>query len=132
MEVVLPDVEGFLSADVKLHMLAQTPAPVTDDHTRRRLGDLAIATCVALRIEDIARVDILEDESGEMYVIDVNTLPGLRRAAPHISYFPFCLHYGRRLDYMESILALVGVSLQRHEIAMPPAIRAVCQKLRGG
>lgn len=132
MEVIMPEGEGFLSADVKLHMLAQTPAPVTDDHTRRCLEELAIATCVALRIEDMARVDILEDESGGMYVIDVNTLPGLRHAVKHISYFPFCLRYGRGFNYTESILALVGVSLQRYGITMPRAIRAVYQQLLGG
>ncbi|MGH3938916.1 MAG: D-alanine--D-alanine ligase family protein [Pseudonocardiaceae bacterium] len=132
MEVALPPGEGFLSADVKLHMLAQTPVPVTDEHTRHRLADLAIATCVSLQIEDMARVDILGDESGELYVIDVNTLPGLRRAVQHISYFPFCLRYGRGLDYPETILAMVGVALRRYRITMPPAIHAVCQKLLGG
>jgi D-alanine-D-alanine ligase len=129
MEVMLPQGEQFLSADVKLHTLAQTPAAVADESVRHRLAELAIRTCDAFGILDMARVDILEDAAGRLVVIDVNTFPGLRQTTEHISYFPFCLRYGCGFDYAQSVLAIFAASLRRHGMQLPAAIADVSERL---
>lgn len=40
------------------------------------LGDLARRACVACGCRDLARVDIMADRDGSLYILEINTLPG--------------------------------------------------------
>jgi D-alanine-D-alanine ligase len=129
LEVVVPEQDRFLTAEIKQHTLAGTTTPVVDVVLSERLEDLAIAVAAALRIDDWCRVDILKDADGNLYVIDVNTLPGLRRQRKRVSYFPLCLQYAYSAGFADTILALVAVGLLRHGIALPPAVQAAHTKM---
>lgn len=131
MQVRFPAGESFLTEDVKRHRLLHTPITVADEPVRRHLEELAVETTEAFGILDMARIDILEDATGRLAVIDVNTFPGLRQTSEHISYFPFCLRFGLGLDYAQSILAIVAAALRRYGLELPPAIRAVSDRLLG-
>lgn len=52
------------------------PAPLTDDETRRVQG-AAWHAFQALDIEVYGRVDVLLDEAGEPWVLEINTIPGM-------------------------------------------------------
>lgn len=60
------------------------PAPISAE-LARRLADLAVGAFKALGCLDFARVDIRVDEGGRPYVLELNSLPGLR---PGYSDFP--------------------------------------------
>ena len=132
LEVVLPARYSFFSSEVKAQMpTVAPPLPVTDDGAAKRLGDIAIAACGAMEVRDWARVDILEDAAGDLYVIDINTMPGMRQEGDLMGGFPLCMNFGRSMTHGETILAIVGVALIRHGLELPEQVQAVITKLRG-
>lgn len=52
------------------------PAPI-EPETEKRLKDTAVKASSALMIETYSRSDFIMDESGEIYCIETNTLPGM-------------------------------------------------------
>jgi D-alanine-D-alanine ligase len=86
------------------------PAPL-DDATTRDIQDLAIRTYKAIDGAGMARVDfLLNDETGEIYLNEVNTIPGFTP----ISMYPKLweasgVPYGRLLDW------LIDLALDRHQ-----------------
>jgi D-alanine-D-alanine ligase len=111
VEVVVDDV--YFTEAAKLET-RETCKRINDPVKVRLLSRLATASCEALKIRDWARVDMLEDASDDLYVIDVNTLPGLRRGPHKASHLPICLAINCGLDYDESILAVVGTAFCRY------------------
>jgi cysteine desulfurase / selenocysteine lyase len=129
LEVVVPDNALFLTADVKQRSLLGTTQPVSDPTLTAQLEELAIAVAAALGIADWCRVDVLQDADGFLHTIDVNTLPGLRRQHQRVSYYPLCLQYACGADFAATLLALIAVSLRRHTMPLPHAVRAAHEKL---
>ncbi len=51
--------------------------PEIDDETYGRAASVAVKAYEALRCSGAARVDLLIPENGDIYVLEVNTIPGL-------------------------------------------------------
>jgi D-alanine-D-alanine ligase len=58
------------------HVYYQCPAHLTPSELKS-MERIARETFVALDCRDVARVDLRMDEAGEIYVLEVNPLPGL-------------------------------------------------------
>jgi D-alanine-D-alanine ligase len=73
------------------------PAKISDELTRR-VQEIALSAHRALDLEVYSRVDLLLTESGEPYVLEINTIPGMTQvsllpeaaAAAGISYADLC------------------------------------------
>lgn len=86
------------------------PARV-DEATAARLRALAIATCEALELEGMTRVDFLmEAATGEIFVNEPNTIPGFTS----ISMYPKMWEYSG-LPYPRLLDRLIELALARHE-----------------
>jgi D-alanine-D-alanine ligase len=84
------------------------PAPIGDG-LLRRAEEIAIGAFQALGCADCARVDMRLDESGQLYVLEVNSLPSL---GEHGSYLVGAEYTG--LDYAGMINRLVEVASARY------------------
>lgn len=73
------------------------PAKISEDLTRR-VQEVALAASRAIHLETYCRVDVLLTETGEPYVLEINTIPGMTQvsllpeaaAAAGISYAELC------------------------------------------
>ncbi|NCC59617.1 MAG: D-alanine--D-alanine ligase [Verrucomicrobiae bacterium] len=73
------------------------PAQV-DEASRNRAADLALKTFHAVGAKDYARIDMILDQKGECWVLEINTLPGMSEtsllpkaaAAKGLSYANLC------------------------------------------
>jgi D-alanine-D-alanine ligase len=73
------------------------PAPVSDE-TWRKMGEIALKLHRALRLSVFSRSDFILDENGDIWCLEVNTLPGItpaslvpkEAAAVGISYPDLC------------------------------------------
>ena len=52
------------------------PAPLNDEKCKE-LNELVRAAYVSLDCEGLARVDVMQDQSGEFYLLELNTIPGM-------------------------------------------------------
>ncbi|MBI3242682.1 MAG: D-alanine--D-alanine ligase [Chloroflexi bacterium] len=107
---VIPDREfydyaaKYLDSDSELII----PAPL-DEATTKRAQEIAVATFKAIDAAGMARVDFLLDhESGELYVNEINTIPGFTQ----ISMYPK-LWEASGLSYSALIDRLIELALER-------------------
>jgi D-alanine-D-alanine ligase len=85
------------------------PAPLDEEQTRR-VRELALRAMAALEGEGLGRVDFLLDRSsGELYVSEVNSLPGFT----DVSMFPR-LWEASGLPYPALLDRLIELALERH------------------
>jgi D-alanine-D-alanine ligase len=85
------------------------PAPIPPE-TAERVRELAVQAYLAIDCAGMARVDFLLDrQTGEMYLSEVNTLPGFTP----ISMYPK-LWEATGISYRELIDRLVQLALERH------------------
>jgi len=88
----------------------QIPAPLSTELTEF-VQDLAVRTYQAIDCAGMARVDfLLSGETGELYVNEVNTIPGFTQ----ISMYPK-LWEASGIPYSELIDRLIELALERHE-----------------
>ena len=66
----------LLKQEWEKHVYYQCPAQLTPSELKS-MERIARETFVALDCRDVARVDLRMDEAGEIYVLEVNPLPGL-------------------------------------------------------
>lgn len=52
------------------------PAPLSDEK-QKELNELVRAAYASLDCEGLARVDVMQDEDGEFYLLELNTIPGM-------------------------------------------------------
>ncbi len=83
------------------------PATVTDD-LRQRAQQLAIRTFEAMDAEGLARVDLFATPQGELFVNELNTMPGFTR----LSMYP-SLWEATGISYGDLIAELISLALQR-------------------
>lgn len=95
-EITLPDGIKLLDAQTKQHRIVPTLAPAPNNKGTHNAVTAALGVCRVLGIKDWARVDVVLERDGAPFVIDVNAMPGLRRAPNHPSYFPRCLNFALR------------------------------------
>src|SRR5262249_47079394 len=119
LELAVPDGYAFLTNEVKERLIGKTVRGCPDSLSTKQLQTLIHAACTALPIFDWARLDVLQDETGDFFIIDINPLPGLRFDPFHPSYFPLCLYHHLGFSYDDTIIALVGVSLKRWGLRIP-------------
>ncbi|MGE3973588.1 MAG: D-alanine--D-alanine ligase [Bdellovibrionales bacterium] len=81
-----------------------------DKATIKRVQELAIKTFTTLCCEGLARVDFFLTESGELYLNEINTLPGFTK----ISMYPK-MWDASGIGYSELIDKLIQLALERHE-----------------
>ncbi len=53
-----------------------TPAPISDD-IKRKLNEMTIAAYKACRCRGVVRIDFIVTQSGDPYMIEVNSIPGM-------------------------------------------------------
>ena len=86
------------------------PAPISEE-TAGRIAELALKAYRAIDCAGMARVDFLLDrETGEVYLNEMNTLPGFTP----ISMYPK-LWEASGISYPELIDRLIQLALERHE-----------------
>jgi D-alanine-D-alanine ligase len=82
-----------------------------DDATAARIRELAIATCEALELEGMTRVDFLmESATGQLFVNEPNTIPGFTS----ISMYPKMWEHSG-LPYPRLLDRLIELAFDRHE-----------------
>ncbi len=85
------------------------PAPL-DEETARRVREMAVQAFQAVDGEGLARVDfLLDDASGELYLNEINTMPGFTR----ISMYPK-LWAASGVSYPALVDRLLQLALERH------------------
>lgn len=98
--------DKYIDGAAGLEVPAQLPAGVADE-----MGRLAVATCRALRVDSMARVDFFYEESGRGLLInEVNTIPGFTP----ISMYPR-MWAASGVSYSELVDELVSQALRRAE-----------------
>jgi len=85
------------------------PADVTDEVTKR-MQDVAIKSFETLQCEGLARVDFFLTDDGEIYVNEVNTLPGFTK----ISMYPKLWEISG-VSYTDLISQLLEFAIERYE-----------------
>ncbi|MFC2947514.1 D-alanine--D-alanine ligase [Virgibacillus sediminis] len=85
------------------------PADLSDEDTKR-MQRVAVEAFEALQCEGMARVDFFLTEDGEIYVNEVNTLPGFTK----ISMYPKLWEISG-LPYKDLINRLIELALERYQ-----------------
>jgi len=89
------------------------PAPLSDDLTTRtqQAAEKAFAVCGC---RDYARVDFMVSASEELYLLEINTLPGMKET----SLLPMSARCAG-LDFSALVRELVNPAVQRFQLAHP-------------
>lgn len=85
------------------------PADVSEE-TTKRVQEIAIQAFKVLECEGLARVDFFLTEAGEIYLNEVNTLPGFTK----ISMYPKLWEVSG-LSYQDLITTLIELAIDRHQ-----------------
>lgn len=81
-----------------------------DEETVKRMQDVAVHAFLELQCEGLARVDFFLTDAGEIYVNEINTLPGFTQ----ISMYPK-LWQETGISYPDLISRLIDLAIERHE-----------------
>jgi len=75
---IIPEHDFFDYACKYQPGLAQEVFPAeVDEESARRMRELALRVHGILRLRDFSRVDFMQDEEGELWCLEANTLPGM-------------------------------------------------------
>ncbi|MBU5467608.1 D-alanine--D-alanine ligase [Virgibacillus sp. MSJ-26] len=85
------------------------PAALSDQ-TTAQMQEVALSAFKALQCEGLARVDFFLTEDGQIYVNEVNTLPGFTK----ISMYPKLWEISG-IEYTDLISKLIELGIERHE-----------------
>ncbi|MDK2835991.1 MAG: D-alanine-D-alanine ligase [Thermosediminibacterales bacterium] len=102
--------KGFYSRNIKSRDSAPTICPAKiDSMLAERISQLAISAFKAINCRDYARIDIRQNNKGELFVLEINTLPGLD---PDYSDFPKAAR-AAGITYDKLIKKIVDLGLKR-------------------
>ena len=111
-EIIISKEYEFYTFDAKYVDSAavsiQVPAKLPKDKVQR-IQDLSVRAFQALKCEDYARVDLFLSEKGEIYVNEINTIPGFTNS----SMFPM-MWRERGVSFTDLITRLINLSQKRH------------------
>lgn len=119
-EIVEKDSDDFYSYDNKyvhssnVELIA--PAPLSDE-LYARISETAIKVCETLECEGFGRVDFFVTDAGEVYVNEINTMPGFTA----ISMFPR-LWGETGVSYPELVDTLLRTAIERHDYRIKPIV----------
>ena len=120
--VVVSHPDGFYSYDAKYldeeGVSLQVPATI-DEVTARRIRQLSIDTFRVLECSGLARVDFFLTVDGNVFVNEINTLPGFTA----MSMYPK-LWAASGIAPRELVTRLLDLAMERH--AQKRALRSVC------
>ncbi len=91
---------------VKIDVPATLPA-----HIVERVRELSVRAFQALKCEDYARVDLFYADSGEIYVNEINTIPGFTNS----SMYPM-MWKERGISFSDLISTLINLALERTKL----------------
>ena len=121
-EIVVSHPDGFYSYDAKYideeGVSLQVPATI-DEVTARRIRQLSIDTFRVLECSGLARVDFFLTVDGNVFVNEINTLPGFTA----MSMYPK-LWAASGIAPRELVTRLLDLAMERH--AQKRALRSVC------
>ena len=111
---IIPQEGGFYSYEAKYidEKGAQlvVPAENIEEKTLERMKELAVKTFQVLCCEGLSRVDFFLKENGDLYVNEINTLPGFTK----ISMYPKLWEL-EGVAYSDLIDRLLQLAIQRHK-----------------
>ena len=92
------------------------PAPISEE-LRVRLEKEARQAFKVLNCKDWARMDYRMDNNGELYFLEVNTLPGIDYNVEHdeLSFYPM-MWYAAGMDFNDMIHKVVEAAIDRYAI----------------
>jgi D-alanine-D-alanine ligase len=131
LQVILPSGYTFLSREA-MRSFKSAFIPITETITRNRLIDLARRAFITLEFRDWARIDIVADDNGGLYVIDANTQPSLSHRPERDAPFVQCISTITGASYDDVIACLIGSGLVRAGLGVTPTIRAAMDRILDG
>ncbi len=111
-EVVLSGNHEFYSFTAKYEdpQAARIVIPADmPDATHERIRQLSLQAYRLLNCQDLARVDLFVQEDGQVFVNEVNTIPGFT----DISMYPMLMQH-QGIGYSELLTRLIELALTRH------------------
>ena len=111
-EIIISKDYEFYTFDAKYvdesAVTIEVPAKLSKDQITQ-IRNLSIRAFQALKCEDYARVDLFLSDKGDMYVNEINTIPGFTNS----SMFPM-MWRERGISFSELITTLITLALDRH------------------
>ncbi|MDZ4716208.1 MAG: D-alanine--D-alanine ligase family protein [Cytophagales bacterium] len=112
-EIVISKDYEFYTFDAKYvnsdAVKIEVPAKLTKDQTEK-IRSLSVRAFQALRCEDYARVDLFLAKNGDIFINEINTIPGFTNS----SMFPM-MWRERGISFTELITNLITLALDRHK-----------------
>lgn len=96
----------------KLSDAYDCPAKV-DKNLKKKIEETSKDVCRLLDVRDCSRIDYRLNGDGELYFIEINTLPGLNPDESIISYFPLAARTAR-MTFTQMIGEILGAALRRY------------------
>ena len=113
-----PEIHKFSSYEVKTSLddpdSTICPANLTKEEVKR-IGEATLGAYRALGILDFARMDLRMDYEGNVYILEVNSIPGIAPGKEENNSMPKAVkEYG--WTYLQMIEAIVDAALERYGI----------------
>ena len=112
-EIVISKDYEFYTFDAKYvdNKAVSIEVPATlDREAVKKIQSLSLKTYQSLACEDFARVDLFLTDTGDVYVNEINTIPGFTNS----SMFPM-MWLERGVSFTELITKLIGFATERFE-----------------
>ncbi|MGI9544072.1 MAG: D-alanine--D-alanine ligase family protein, partial [Cyclobacteriaceae bacterium] len=114
-EIIISDAYDFYTYEAKYEdenaVEIKIPAQI-DDAALMEIKKWSVAAYEALNCEDFARVDLFLDPQGQIFINEINTIPGFTDS----SMFP-SLWEASGISYTDLITRLIEMALERHKIS---------------
>lgn len=112
-EIIISDKYDFYTFDAKYvdgeAVKIEVPAKI-EKSIVEKIRKVSLEAYTALHCEDFARVDLFLTEEGEIYINEINTIPGFTNS----SMFPM-MWKERGIDFTELITKLIDLAFERHK-----------------
>lgn len=112
----------MMTFEVKFHREAVEPRKVCpariDEHTEKLLHEISAATFNACQCKDYARVDLRLDESGNPYVLEINSMASLGAGGSYVA-----AAVAAEYTYADLVNRIVDVAHLRYFGILPEAVQ---------
>jgi D-alanine--D-alanine ligase len=97
-----------------IHQAYDCPAKI-DEKLKDEIARVSKAIYTLLDVRDCARIDYRLDKDGNLYFIEINTLPGINPDETLISYFPIAAR-AAGMNYKELVAKILSLACERYGI----------------